>query len=262
MGFFCWNMIDWVGRCSRGNWEHLTGSDERKPLAQARRCLAEARARLVLPGPTLGRPSRRKHDLEQLTFGLARGSESHEPRRSIRIFDTTLRDGEQSPGASMNLNEKLEIAQALVDLGVDIIEAGFPIASPGDFEAVRADRPDDSRAGDLRPGPLPTRPTSTAPGKRCKHAESPRIHVFLATSAIHREFKLKMDKEEIIAGPWPACSARGRLLRQHRVLARGRRPHRNRFSLPGGRSRHRRRRHHGQHSRHGRLCHAGPHGPA
>ena len=58
-------------------------------------------------------------------------------KRNIRIFDTTLRDGEQSPGASMNLAEKMEVAQALVDLGVDIIEAGFPIASPGDFEAVR-----------------------------------------------------------------------------------------------------------------------------
>ncbi len=57
--------------------------------------------------------------------------------RMVRIFDTTLRDGEQSPGASMNIPEKLEIAQALTDLGVDIIEAGFPIASPGDFEAVR-----------------------------------------------------------------------------------------------------------------------------
>ena len=57
--------------------------------------------------------------------------------RKILIFDTTLRDGEQSPGCSMNLPEKLEMAQALVDLGVDIIEAGFPIASPGDFEAVR-----------------------------------------------------------------------------------------------------------------------------
>ena len=57
--------------------------------------------------------------------------------RPIRIFDTTLRDGEQSPGASMNLNEKLEVAQALVQLGVDVIEAGFPIASPGDFESVR-----------------------------------------------------------------------------------------------------------------------------
>ena len=57
--------------------------------------------------------------------------------RHIVIFDTTLRDGEQSPGASMNLAEKMEIAQALVELGVDVIEAGFPIASPGDFEAVR-----------------------------------------------------------------------------------------------------------------------------
>ncbi|MHB8866795.1 MAG: 2-isopropylmalate synthase, partial [Pirellulaceae bacterium] len=57
--------------------------------------------------------------------------------RRITIFDTTLRDGEQSPGASMNLTEKIEIAQALQDLGVNVIEAGFPIASPGDFEAVR-----------------------------------------------------------------------------------------------------------------------------
>ncbi len=64
---------------------------------------------------------------------------SNEPqRRTIKIFDTTLRDGEQSPGCSMNLQEKMEVAQALVDLGVDIIEAGFPIASPGDFESVRA----------------------------------------------------------------------------------------------------------------------------
>ena len=57
--------------------------------------------------------------------------------RTIRIFDTTLRDGEQSPGASMNLNDKLRIAEALIELGVDLIEAGFPIASPGDFESVR-----------------------------------------------------------------------------------------------------------------------------
>ncbi|MFM7107562.1 MAG: 2-isopropylmalate synthase, partial [Planctomycetaceae bacterium] len=57
--------------------------------------------------------------------------------RPVRIFDTTLRDGEQSPGASMNRTEKMEIAQALVQLGVDVIEAGFPIASPGDFESVR-----------------------------------------------------------------------------------------------------------------------------
>ena len=120
----------------------------------------------------------------------------NQPRR-VTIFDTTLRDGEQSPGASMNLAEKLEIAQTLVDLGVDVIEAGFPIASVGDFEAVR------EIAGNV--------PGSTICGlARCNNAdidrawealegaERARIHVFLATSAIHREFKLKMDKSEII----------------------------------------------------------------
>ena len=116
---------------------------------------------------------------------------------TIQIFDTTLRDGEQSPGASMNLDEKLKIAHALVDLGVDIIEAGFPIASPGDYEAVseisrqirgavicglaRCNPKDIDRAWDA-----------------LKLAERPRIHVFLATSAIHREFKLKMSTQEII----------------------------------------------------------------
>ena len=117
--------------------------------------------------------------------------------RHIRIFDTTLRDGEQSPGASMNLSEKMEIAHALVDLGVDIIEAGFPIASPGDFQAVR------EIAKSVR--------GSTVCGlARCndkdidrawealKQAEQPRIHVFLATSAIHREFKVRMSREEIV----------------------------------------------------------------
>ena len=117
--------------------------------------------------------------------------------RTIKIFDTTLRDGEQSPGGSMNLNEKLELAQALAELGVDVIEAGFPIASPGDFEAVRqiaqsvrglticglarcADK-DIDRAWEA-----------------LKHAPQARIHIFLATSAIHREFKLRMSTDEIV----------------------------------------------------------------
>ena len=85
--------------------------------------------------------------------------------RNIKIFDTTLRDGEQSPGASMNLTEKLEIAQALVDLGVDIIEAGFPIASPGDFEAVRQIAQTIRGAGRSADWPAATTPTSIAPGK-------------------------------------------------------------------------------------------------
>ncbi len=117
--------------------------------------------------------------------------------RRIVIFDTTLRDGEQSPGASMNLTEKMEVAQALVSLGVDIIEAGFPIASPGDFEAVR----EIARTirGSVVCGLARCRNEDIDRAwEAVKHAESPRIHVFLATSAIHREFKLKMDKEEIV----------------------------------------------------------------
>jgi 2-isopropylmalate synthase len=115
----------------------------------------------------------------------------------VLIFDTTLRDGEQSPGASMNLAEKLEVAHALKDLGVDVIEAGFPIASPGDFEAVEA-------IAQQVEGPVicGLARCSAADIDRAwaalKDASRPRIHVFLATSSIHREFKLKMAKEEIL----------------------------------------------------------------
>ncbi|MGL4593336.1 MAG: 2-isopropylmalate synthase [Thermoguttaceae bacterium] len=117
--------------------------------------------------------------------------------RTIKIFDTTLRDGEQSPGASMNLPEKLQVATALADLGVDIIEAGFAIVSPGDFESVR-------EIGKIVKG------SSVASLARCvtkdidaaaealKNAEKPRIHVFLATSPIHREYKLRMSPERNI----------------------------------------------------------------
>jgi len=122
---------------------------------------------------------------------------SESESRKIVIFDTTLRDGEQSPGASMNLAEKMEAAQALVDLGVDVIEAGFPIASPGDFEAVR----EIAKAvrGPVVCGLARCRSEDIDRAwEAVKHAEHPRVHVFLATSAIHREHKLKMDKEEII----------------------------------------------------------------
>jgi len=115
----------------------------------------------------------------------------------IRIFDTTLRDGEQSPGASMNLDEKLTVAQALADLGVDIIEAGFPIASPGDFAAV------EQIAKTIR-GPIIcglarcSNQDIDRAWESLKHSPNPRIHVFLATSAIHREFKLKMSADQIV----------------------------------------------------------------
>src|SRR5437588_9866923 len=113
------------------------------------------------------------------------------------IFDTTLRDGEQSPGASMNLAEKLEIAQALKDLGVDIIEAGFPIASPGDFEAVQAIAR--QVEGPVICGLARCNPDDIDRAwEALREAPRPRIHVFLATSAIHREFKLRMAKEAIV----------------------------------------------------------------
>src|SRR5262245_33429728 len=118
--------------------------------------------------------------------------------KRLIVFDTTLRDGEQSPGASMNLAEKLEIAQALSDLGVDIIEAGFPIASPGDFEAVQAiarQVREPVICGLARCNPEDIDRAWEA----VRDAARPRIHVFLATSAIHREFKLNMAKEEILA---------------------------------------------------------------
>jgi 2-isopropylmalate synthase len=117
--------------------------------------------------------------------------------KRITIFDTTLRDGEQSPGASMNIAEKLEIAQALVALGCDVIEAGFPIASQGDFEAVSQIA--QSVRGSTICGLARTNDQDIDRAwEALKHAQRPRIHVFLATSAIHREFKLKMDKGEII----------------------------------------------------------------
>ena len=117
--------------------------------------------------------------------------------RQIKIFDTTLRDGEQSPGASMNLVEKLEIAQALIDLGVNVIEAGFPIASPGDFEAVR-EIASNFRGAEICGLARSNERDIERAWEALKGAHDPRIHVFLATSAIHREFKLKMSPDEII----------------------------------------------------------------
>ena len=115
----------------------------------------------------------------------------------IRIFDTTLRDGEQAPGCSMTMREKLRIAQALSDLNVDIIEAGFPAASPGDFEAVKAIA--DANFGPTICGLARCNPEDIEKVHAAvKGADNHRIHVFVATSAIHREHKLKMAKDEII----------------------------------------------------------------
>ncbi len=119
------------------------------------------------------------------------------PDNRIRIFDTTLRDGEQAPGCSMTLSEKLRVAKALSELNVDIIEAGFPAASPGDFESVReiAER----NFGPVICGLARCNPADIEKVyEAVRGAANHRIHVFVATSAIHREHKLKMAKEEII----------------------------------------------------------------
>jgi 2-isopropylmalate synthase len=119
------------------------------------------------------------------------------PNARITIFDTTLRDGEQSPGCSMNLPEKLRLAKQLERLGVDVIEAGFPIASDGDFEAVKA------VAREIRtPVVAALARAIRADVERAwaavREAARPRLHVFLATSDIHLESKLKMTREQCL----------------------------------------------------------------
>ncbi len=115
----------------------------------------------------------------------------------IRIFDTTLRDGEQSPGATLTLPEKLEIARQLEAMNVDIIEAGFPVSSIGDFESVQAIAAEIKRSVVCGLARSTARDIERA-GEAVKHAAHPRIHIFCATSKIHREHKLKKGKEEII----------------------------------------------------------------
>src|SRR5579863_3877213 len=114
----------------------------------------------------------------------------------VVIFDTTLRDGEQSPGASMNLEEKIKIALLLEEMGVDVIEAGFPIASNGDFEAVReiAHRVKNAAVCGLsRAG----RADIDRAWEAVQHAKRPRIHTFISTSALHMKYKLQMEPEQV-----------------------------------------------------------------
>src|SRR5213594_986878 len=115
----------------------------------------------------------------------------------VKIFDTTLRDGEQSPGCSMNLPEKLRLARKLEELGVDIIEAGFPIASDGDFAAVKAVA---AKCRDVTVAALcrTAEPDVIRAAEALRGAAHPRIHTFVATSDIHLEYKLKRTRTEVI----------------------------------------------------------------
>lgn len=117
--------------------------------------------------------------------------------RKIIIFDTTLRDGEQSPGASMNVDEKIQVAKQLARLGVDIIEAGFPIASRGDFDAVK------KIASEIKGATIAALARTKdidieRAGEAIKPAEQRRIHTFIATSDIHLKHKLRMDRDEVL----------------------------------------------------------------
>jgi len=115
----------------------------------------------------------------------------------VYIFDTTLRDGEQAPGFSMNMEEKMAVAHQLAKLGVDVIEAGFPIASPGDFEAVK-------RVAQEVRGPIiaglcrANEEDIERAAEALKYAERARIHTFIATSEIHMKYKLQMDPDDVL----------------------------------------------------------------
>jgi len=129
---------------------------------------------------------------------------------AVRIFDTTLRDGEQSPGFSMNTAEKVRMARQLAALGVDVIEAGFPIASQGDLEAVR------KVAEEVRDVPIAALARAKKEDVRAaiealKSAAEPRLHVFLATSDLHMRVKLNMTREQVLE----AIDSMVRLGRQH-----------------------------------------------
>ncbi|WBV44250.1 2-isopropylmalate synthase [Pseudoroseomonas cervicalis] len=119
--------------------------------------------------------------------------------KRVIVFDTTLRDGEQSPGFSMNLEEKLRMAEALADLGVDVMEAGFPIASQGDFDSVQS-----IAQRFAKDGPVVCGLSRSAPGdilravEAVKPAARQRIHTFLSTSDLHMRVKLRMSREEVL----------------------------------------------------------------
>src|SRR5580704_18205437 len=138
-----------------------------------------------------------KLDYRPLPVRYYRGKSPGALMSHVRIFDTTLRDGEQSPGFSMNTSEKIRMAQQLSALGVDIIEAGFPIASRGDLEAVRA------VAKEVRHVPIAAlararKEDVAAAVEALEHAAHSRLHIFLATSDLHLQVKLNMTREKCL----------------------------------------------------------------
>ncbi len=170
------------------------------------------------------------------------------------VFDTTLRDGEQSPGASMTRDEKVRIAKALEKLRVDVIEAGFPIASPGDFEGVKAVAAviKDSRVCGLARA---LDKDIDSAGEALAGANAGRIHTFIATSPIHMEKKLRHDPGPGGRAGGPRGQARPPLHRRRGVLPGGRGPLGDRLPVPGPGGGDRRRGPHRQHPGHRGLQH-------
>src|SRR5688500_8136332 len=116
----------------------------------------------------------------------------------VRIFDTTLRDGEQSPGATMTMEEKLRIARMLEKLGVDVIEAGFPAASPGEIQSVKRIA-EEIRSCEIAALCRTRHADIRAAWEALQHAKNPRLHTFIATSKLHMEHKLKLTETEVLA---------------------------------------------------------------
>ena len=147
---------------------------------------------------------------------------------TIHIFDTTLRDGEQSPGFSMNREEKLRLAHQLEELGVDVIEAGFPIASPGDLEAVRA------VAGEIKDCRVAALARARqedvdAALRALEPAAKPRLHIFLATSDLHLKHKLRISRGEALEQIAKMVRFGVPALRRRGIFGRRRQPHRYRL---------------------------------
>ena len=181
--------------------------------------------------------------------------EQRAERDRVVIFDTTLRDGEQCPGATMTFEEKLEVAELLDEMGVDIIEAGFPIASEGDFNSVQeiSRRAKNSVICGL----------ARAQFKdidRCAEAIKPaargRIHTFIGTSPLHRKYQMGIDETEVLERVTASVTRARSYTDDVEWSAMDATRTEAGLPLPLRRGRHQGRRHHRQYSRHGRLRHA------
>ena len=173
-------------------------------------------------------------------------------KNRVLIFDTTLRDGEQCPGASMTFEEKIEVAELLDEMGVDIIEAGFPIASQGDFESVSevAKRAKKAVIAGLARAAMKDIDRCA---EAVRHAQRPRIHTFLSTSPVHMKWKLQKEPHEVYEMVIQQVTRARNHVEDVEWSSEDGTRNRARFPLPLRRSRDQSGRHHHQHPGHRRL---------